>query len=522
MPIPASQQILIHSAHRLLGARRENCILGGPQARAAGNVAPVTGFLSQGLVASVTDALSHTTSYAYDAFGNLATVTDPAGNQTVNAYDIRGNKLTSQDPDMGTWNYAYDALGELIAQTSPQVVSASAGSTATWTYDTASNGVGLLASESTTAGNSKSFTYDGIASRPSTTTITVGGTNYNYGTTYNTTNGQIDTVSYPSGLALKYVYTGLGYLSQIKDAGSSLAYFTVNARDAELHLVGETQGNGVQATNTFDPSTGYLLNLRATASGGPANGVAAFDYHYDTAGDLLYRADENESVFETYCYDPLNRLTNYAVEQGSSSVACNAQGLSKSVAYDALGDITSKSDVGGYSYPASGSGSITPHAVSAIATNSGTAVDGVSSPAFGYDAIGDLVCVYASSGGSCSAPARSVSYTPFAMTAQIAQGSANSVSFAYDPDRARIQMTAVSGSNVVDDDLPERSQQRRHGGEPRLRVLHHLARLHRSRRQDRGREVHRRRQRRAVLHARQPRFGRRQRRHRRRDPARGL
>ncbi len=107
----------------------------------------------------------------------------------------------------------------------------------------------------------------------------------------------------------------------------------------------------------------------------------------------------------------------------------------------------SKSDVGSYAYPASGSGSVTPHAVASIATGSGVLVDGVANPSFGYDATGNLICVYGAGGGSAS-PARSIAYTPFGMTAQIAQGAASAVSFAYDPGNARIQMTTQSGSTI--------------------------------------------------------------------------
>jgi YD repeat-containing protein len=71
----------------------------------------------QGQIASVTDALSHPTSYVYDAFNDLTKVTDPAGNVTTNTYDLRGHKIATNDPDMGSWSYAYDALGELTSQT---------------------------------------------------------------------------------------------------------------------------------------------------------------------------------------------------------------------------------------------------------------------------------------------------------------------------------------------------------------------------------------------------------------------
>ena len=76
------------------------------------------------------------------------------------------------------------------------------------------------------------------------------------------------------------------------------------------------------------------------------------------------RADNDESYTEYFCYDSLNRLTNYAV--GTSCTSAGSGDTAKTVGYDALGDIASKSDVGTYSYPTSGSSSVQPHAVSGI------------------------------------------------------------------------------------------------------------------------------------------------------------
>jgi hypothetical protein len=81
-------------------------------------------------------------------------------------------------------------------------------------------------------------------------------------------------------------------------------------------------------------------------------------------------AGNNVVTSQSFCYDALNRLTNYAL-----SSTCTASG-GKTVGYDALGDITSKSDVGTYTYPTAGNP--LPHAVSSI---TGT-VNGVTNPTY--------------------------------------------------------------------------------------------------------------------------------------------
>ena len=397
---------------------------------------------AQGLTASVTDAASHATSYVYDAFGDATSVTDPSSNAITNTFDIRGNKTASSDPDMGSWSYGYDVLGELTSQTDAKSQSTTlaydvmgrvasrteTGLYSAWTYGTtaASHNIGkpIEAKACTTSGCStvvadRTFTYDSLG-RPLTGTLAVDGTNYTYTDGYDS-NNRLSTLTYPSGFAALYAYTSLGYLSQIKDNGSGSTYWTANTRDAELHLLTQTFGNGINQTNTYDANTGFLTNVRA----GPSNNVAQFDYTYDTVGNLNYRSDNYNGVFEYACYDTLNRLTNYAA--GTGVTACTSSGT-KTVGYDALGDITSKTGVGTYAY---GAGVAGPHAVSSIA---GT-VNGVVNPAYTYDANNNMT----------AGAGRTVTYTSFNMAASIVQGS-TTVSLSYDSEHTRVKMTAPSGT----------------------------------------------------------------------------
>ncbi|HEY0282202.1 MAG TPA: Ig-like domain-containing protein, partial [Rhizomicrobium sp.] len=202
-------------------------------------------------------------------------------------------------------------------------------------------------------------------------------------------NGRLSTVAYPSGLTVRYVYTALGYVSQIKDNGSGLAYWTANGRDAELHLTSQSFGNGVVQTNTFNANTGLPAAFRA----GSSDSVAAFDYAWDQVGNLTYRSDNRQGTFEYACYDALNRLTQYAA--GNGVTACTSPQNQKTVGYDALGNIASKTGVGTYRYAAAGQAR--PHAVSSI---TGT-VNGAVDPGYSYDANGNLT----------AGAGRTVSYT---------------------------------------------------------------------------------------------------------------
>jgi YD repeat-containing protein len=269
---------------------------------------------SQGQTVSVVDTASNTTSYAYDPFGKLIKTADPVGNIVTATYDLRGRKTASSDPDLGAWTYAYDTASELVSQTDAKSQTTTLGydilgrmtgrvepdMTSVWVYDTAANGIGKLASAGITAGPSagyqKSFTYDSLA-RPAQATFTVSSTNYTFSAGYDA-NSRLASVTYPSGFVSGYSYTSLGYAQQVTGPGSQV-YWTANARDAELRLTQQTAGNGVVTTQSFDALTDRLTAILA----GSGNVVENFSYTYDVLGNVLTRADANESLTETLTFE---------------------------------------------------------------------------------------------------------------------------------------------------------------------------------------------------------------------------
>ena len=60
-----------------------------------------------------TGASAATTAYTYDAFGNLTQTAAPLGRTTSSAYDGNGNKVSDTDPRSNITTYAYDALNRL-------------------------------------------------------------------------------------------------------------------------------------------------------------------------------------------------------------------------------------------------------------------------------------------------------------------------------------------------------------------------------------------------------------------------
>ncbi len=415
-----------------------------------------------GLVATVKDALNHTTQYVYDGFNHLLSVTDPSGNVIRNTYDIRGRKVVSADPDMGQWTYAYDVLSELTTQTDAKsqatsitydlmnraITRTETGLYSVWTYGTsaASHNVGNLieakactTSACSTVLSDRTYTYDSLA-RPTVDALAISGTTFNMTTAYDTY-GRQSSVARPSGITTQNIYTSLSYPCRVTYnggtatcstvSGGAAALWTASQVDAEMHLTQLSAGNGVTTANTFDSDTGLITDVNAGAGA-----VANFSYVWDTIGNLTYRGDNNQAVYDRFCYDALNRLTESAT--GTSGVTtCTSSGAGitrKTLTYDQLGNVKTKSDVGTYTYPTSGGSSVRPHAVSSI---TGT-VNGVTNPSYAYD----------NNGNTTGSAGRSVTYTAFNMADTITQGT-TTVGLKYDESHSRITQTSTVGGAVT-------------------------------------------------------------------------
>ena len=382
---------------------------------------------SQGQVVRVLDAQNNALDYQYDAFGNLVKTTDALGNQSLLAYDLRGRKTQMNDPDMGSWSYVYNALGELLRQTDAKAQTATLAYdllgrmtsrtepdlVSTWSYDSCTKGVGKLCSVSADNGYSRSHAYDSLG-RPTGTTITVNAVVQTLTTTYDSA-GRLDQLTYPTGFAVTYGYNAHGYLDTVRKASDSSLIWQATARSATGRTLTETLGNGLTTSRTYD----VVDRLTAIASG---NGTATVHHHtyaYDNLGNLTQRIDQTQSVTENFAYDSLNRLT-----LASGTVA------TRSFSYNALGNMTYKSDVGSYTYPTSGAGAVRPHAV--------TQVTGAVNASYTYDANGNLI----------SGNGRTLTYTSFNAPATIANASYG-YAYTYNAEHERVRLVTTRPDDTI-------------------------------------------------------------------------
>ena len=394
-----------------------------------------------GEVVRVTDNLNGVTQFTYDHQGNMTTMADPANNATTIAYDLVGRKTQSNDPDKGQWTYAYNRFGELMLQTdakgqaqamtydalgriATRIDKTSGGTTegsTIWSYDTAAFGLGQLASlQDTQSGYLRSVLYDSLGRADEIITNFDGGIYYEK-TTFDQL-GRIFQVFDAAGdgsytdQGVVNTYNAYGYLESVGDAVQvngvpRTVYRKVTAMNARGQVTTEERGidNQVptpQASVTtmlnYSSVTGRLLDIDGINAAG--FDVQDLNYAWDTLGNLTSRQEMSgtKNLSESFLYDGLNRLTSQTVG-GQSSVT---------LSYDGIGNITSKSDVGTYTY---GAGSAGPHAVTGA---------------------GGATYLYDTNGSNKSGDDRTIQYTTFDKPGQITKGG-HTTSFAYGPDRAR-------------------------------------------------------------------------------------
>ncbi|EJL90061.1 RHS repeat-associated core domain protein containing protein, partial [Herbaspirillum sp. CF444] len=396
---------------------------------------------SQGQLVKVIDPQNNSLTYQYDAIGNLIATTDPKGNIVSLSYDLRGRKTQMVDPDMGTWIYEYNAFGELTKQTDAkgQVTSmvydklgrmisrAEADLVSSWTYDNCTKGIGKLCSSTADNGYLKSNTYDSLG-RGSSTTTTID-TTYTSSATYDA-NGRINTVTYPTGLTVQYVYTTLGYLKEVRNSQTNALLWRADTQNALGQLLQQTYGNNVVTQQVFEATTGRLKNIYA----GAGNNVQNFSYAYDYLGNLVSRTDGNQNLTETFLYDSLNRLTNAVVNSPAAGLS------STNYTFDNLGNITNRSDMGTYAY---GNANDKPHGLKELNFINGGKLQ------YSYDANGALISEVAidSTGQVIANRGRNEVYTSFGMPQAIGAPGI-SLAFAYGPEHQRVKQIAPAATTI--------------------------------------------------------------------------
>ncbi|HID48336.1 MAG TPA: hypothetical protein EYP40_01780, partial [Chromatiales bacterium] len=245
-----------------------------------------------------------------------------------------------------TTTYQYDALNRVVRADYAD------GESHVYSYDTAINGIGRLASITDSSGSTR-WDYDQQGHVVTETRI-IRGIEYTTWYQYDAADRRIG-MTYPSGMQLTYGYTN-GQITSIAVDGQILASGIVY--DALGRPTGWRWGNGLEFTRGYDPD-GRLVSLSLA---GDSRSLA-----YDPVGNITTINDSR--VAQIFRYDALSRLT-----------AANDASFVQILAYDANGNrtgLTTPADSLMYAY--------------ATGSNRLQAIDGNTATNYQYDANGNTL-----------------------------------------------------------------------------------------------------------------------------------
>jgi RHS repeat-associated protein len=354
-------------------------------------------------------------SMTYDVLARRKTIADADAGKTSVTYNAFGDVRSQIDANGSPSTYVVDALGRPLATVDGDGVTRQ-------TWDTASNGVGKLASTRSPGRVRTDYLYtgDGFLSRA---TWQLESEAYSIEQNYDEF-GRVKELAYPNvALAerfrVAYSYDMAGETNAIYDmqgmpAGSSpggVPFWKATSRNSASQITGEVYANGIETAREYTLERGFLASIhtRFNVPNVPT-ALQALNYTYWPDGNIKTRQDDVANTSEQFEYDGIDQLCRWSFNSPSSAWRIRYD-------HDHLGNVVLKK-------PEMGSGVQTltykyggprPHAV--------TTVNG---SAYHYD----------SKGNQIDGPGRTVAYTTFDLPSTVTRSS-ESTHFLYDAFGAR-------------------------------------------------------------------------------------
>jgi RHS repeat-associated protein len=316
-----------------------------------GNGVTTFGYDAEDNLTSVKDPRSLITSYGYDGFGDLTSQVSPDTGTTSNTYDSAGNLATGTDARGAVATYGYDALNRVTSIA--YSLNGTTDQTLSFTYDQGSDGVGHLTGVSD-ANHSMTFTHDALGEMTGMSQ-TAGGVTRSV--VYGYTNGDLTTVTTPSGQAVTYGYNANHEVTSIAVNGttvlSNVSYEPFGPVDGwtwsngtsfsrSFNGDGEITGvtsPGIQETLTYDDAS------RITALSNATPGASSWTYGYDLLDRLT--SATSSAITQGWTYDENgNRLTEtgnfypstYSISPTSNQITQTTGAIAGTTTYDAAGN----------------------------------------------------------------------------------------------------------------------------------------------------------------------------------------
>ncbi|WP_081426714.1 RHS repeat-associated core domain-containing protein [Sorangium cellulosum] len=426
----------------------------------------------RGQVVRAEDARHETTEYHYGPFGNLVRIADARGDALVQVVDAYGRVTEAWNPDSGVRSFVYDAFDLVRSETDNKeqttlychdevgrpTVRQDVDGLTRWTYDEGPHAIGKLVRMSSPDGVIVDVDYD-EAGRPWRETTELpspsgGSESFVIRRAYNA-RGELRRVAYPATdddapFAVVYRYDDHGHLTAVEDPATSRELWRWEAADAANRITRERFGSLVTTSRKYVPATGMLeqsTTVRRTSPSplSPAITLQRLSYGYDENRNVERRTDHLQGLTETFHYDDLDRLED--VYRGDGGTALYHY------EYDDFGNITYKSDVGGYAYDGG-----RPHAVRRA-----------NGKTYEYDGNGNQTVRPIDVRGASNASA-TITYTPFDKPRRI-EAEHGPTTYEYDGDRQRARKVSPAQITTYVGGLYERREHTAGGVTHKMHVM---------------------------------------------------
>lgn len=401
---------------------------------ALGRPASVTRNWRPGFAASAD--VNVTTRYEYNLVGDLLAKTDPAGNVFSYSYDLQSRRTASKDPEGYEWQFSYDPMGNLLQALNPRGYTTAL----SWTPEA------RLKSVTDPEGHAVSYGHDA--------------------------DGNLISKTSALGIVSRYEYDALDRRAALirnydpdKAADQQTNVRTAYGYDLAGNLTSLTDPLGHQASFAYD--AGHRKVEAVDFEGGETS------YAYDKVDNLLSVTDA-EGNATRHAYDALNRKistanaederTGYAYDlMGNRVQLIEADGGVTSYGHDGLyrlSQVTQNAKPG--ENPASDVNVATRYAYDARGLLVEIVNANNAATRFSYDKVGNLIeeadplgktwqYAYDGMGNRISRKDGKGALTRYAffpddLLQRIAYADGKAVSYAYDADNRRVQMTDWLGA----------------------------------------------------------------------------
>ncbi len=325
------------------------------------------------------------TNYAYNPMGEITGVTDAAGNNTNITYDNFGRRLSINNPDTGLVEYGYDTAGNMTRKITPNQrekgtytkyrytfnrldrIDYTDMPSVIYTYGNAgagNNRAGRIATvENGDYKEERSYGKLGEITRSlrQIKVTTPAAVWKSYETKYNWDNmGRMQTITYPDGEVLRYVYNRGGLLKAA--IGSTNSKTETYLKEIQYDQFGQrtkaTYGNGTETTYSYD----IMRRLQYLKTKKDAKQYQNIEYTYDNIGNITRRKNTDfitaegtpKTSEQTYSYDEMERLKysegKYGKESWIPFNTTRENVYTNELNYNSIGNITRKVQVNNATY----------------------------------------------------------------------------------------------------------------------------------------------------------------------------